>query len=299
MTSFELSDGTSLHTACWGEPDAAVTVVLVHGYALDHRSWREIAPLLPEAVERPVRVLAYDHRGHGASAPANRQVATMARLGDDLAEILERAVPDGPVILVGHDMGGLAMLSLANRHPALFAGRVAGLVLLATSAGGLTTEASASWPTAVGRLAHDLGAVLGSKIVGLVRERTSKAVSAGLRWWLFGEDPDPAHVELTVQMIRGNWPYTVSLFRPVLDTYARVAALSGAGDVPVTAIVGERDRLVPAADAESLAGAVTRGTAVVLPGLGHVLPLEGAAQILPRIATMVHGIQRELGDQTR
>lgn len=58
MTDFGLADGTPLHVACWGEPDAEITVVLLHGYALDHRSWHAIATDLPAAVERPVRVLA-------------------------------------------------------------------------------------------------------------------------------------------------------------------------------------------------------------------------------------------------
>ncbi|WP_158891797.1 alpha/beta fold hydrolase [Amycolatopsis anabasis] len=296
MPAFELADGTALHVVRWGEPDAEVTVLLSHGYALDHRSWRSIAEDLPLAVERPVQVIAYDHRGHGQSDPVHRADATMARLGDDLAELITGLIPAGPVILVGHDMGGLAAMALTQRHPELFTERVAGLVLLATSAGGLTTEANVAWSHAMGRLVRDLEFVLGSRIVGLVREHTSKAVSAGLRWWLFGDDADPAQVEMTVQMIRGNWPRTVALFRPALDAYAREAALSVAGGIPVTAIVGERDRLIPAEDVESLADATERGTAVVLPGLGHVLPLEGAAQVLPRIVSMVHSVQRDLGD---
>jgi pimeloyl-ACP methyl ester carboxylesterase len=292
MTSFELADGTLLRVARWGDPSAAVTVVFSHGYALDHRSWWRLAPLLPEAVEGPVNVLAYDHRGHGGSGHVSRADATMGRLGDDLAELIEGAVPTGRVVLVGHDMGGLAVMSLTQRHSDLFAERVAGLVLLATSAGGLATEASAAWPNTLGRLWRDLGSVLGSKIVGLVRDHTSKAVSAGLRWWLFGDDPDPEDVELTVQMIRGNWPHTVALFRPALDAYAREAALLLASGTALTAIVGERDRLIPAEDVESLAGAVDNGTAIVVPGAGHVLPLEAAAQILPRLAAIVHAVRR-------
>lgn len=190
----------------------------------------------------------------------------MTRLGDDLAEFIERAVPVGRVILVGHDMGGLVAMSLTQRHPALVTERVAGLVLLPTSAGGLTTEANVAWSNAMGRLVRDLESVLGSKLVELVREHTRKAVSAGLRWWLFGDDPRPEDVELTVQMIRGNWPRTVAMFRPALDAYAREAALAVAAEIPVTAIAGERDRLVPPEDMESLAGAVEHGKAVVLPG---------------------------------
>ncbi|HKN52696.1 MAG TPA: alpha/beta hydrolase [Amycolatopsis sp.] len=293
MTGFELADGTSLQVIRRGDPAAAVTVVFVHGYALDQRSWGRIAPLVPDASDGPVQVLTYDQRGHGGSGRARRETSSMARLGDDLAELLMRAVPDGRVVLVGHDMGGLAIMALSQRHPELFAERAAGLVLLATSSGRLGTEVAAAWPSALGRLAHDLESVLGSKLFGVLRERTSRAVSAGLRWWLFGEDPDLEGVELTVQMIRGNWPHTVSLFRPALDAFAREAALSRVAGLPVTAIVGDRDRIVRASDVEELVGGLDNGSAVVLPGIGHVVPLEAASQVLPRIVALVNQANRQ------
>jgi pimeloyl-ACP methyl ester carboxylesterase len=289
-----------------GDPAAPVTVVFVHGYALDQRSWGRIAPLVPDAVAGPVAVLTYDQRGHGGSGRACRETATMARLADDLAELLAGEVPDGRVVLVGHDMGGLAIMALSQRHPALFEARAAGVVLLATSAvpnaasagkstsaERLGTEVAAAWPSALGRLAHDLESVLGSKVYGVLREHTSRAVSAGLRWWLFGDDPDPELVELTVRMIRGNWPHTVALFRPALDAYAREAALSRVPGLPVTAIVGDRDRIVRASDVEELVGGLDNGTAVVLPGVGHVVPLEAAAEVLPRIVALVNAANRQ------
>ncbi|ATY12428.1 alpha/beta hydrolase [Amycolatopsis sp. AA4] len=293
MPEFRLADGTPLHLVRRGDPAAAVTVVLLHGYALDQRSWGRIAPVLPDAVEHPLAVVSYDHRGHGESGRAARGTATMGQLADDLAEVIEREVPDGRVVLVGHDMGGLAVMSLTQRHPELFAARVGGLVLLSTSSGRLATEASAAWPNALGKVAQDLEMVLGAKLYGVFREHTSRAVSAGLRWWLFGDDPDPDLVELTVKMIRGNWPHTVAQFRPALDAYAREAALSLAGDLPVTAIVGERDRIVAPADVEQFVSGLAQGYAVVLPGVGHVVPLEAAAQVVPRIASVVHEVYRQ------
>ena len=287
MTGFALSDGTLLQVIRRGDPVAPVQVVFLHGYALDQRSWGRIAPLLPDTTESAVGVVTYDQRGHGGSGRARRETATMAQLGDDLAELLEGLLPEARVVLVGHDMGGLAIMSLSQRHRELFDARVGGIVLLATSSGRLATEVSAAWPSALGRLAADLESVLGSKLYGVVRERTSRAVSAGLRWWLFGDDPDPELVELTVQMIRGNWPHTVALFRPALDAYAREAALSGIGKLYVTALVGEKDRIVRPTDVEEFVKDMSRGFAYVLPGAGHVLPLEAAAQVLPKVTTMV------------
>jgi pimeloyl-ACP methyl ester carboxylesterase len=83
-----------------------VKVVVEHGYALDHRSWRAIAALLPQAVEGLVGVLVYDHRGHGESGRVSTAAATMTQLG--------------------HVMGGLAAMWFTQRHRALFADRVSG-----------------------------------------------------------------------------------------------------------------------------------------------------------------------------
>lgn len=283
----ELADGATLSLITAGDEDAEVTVVLVHSYAQDKRIWHKIIETLPRATERPVRVLAYDHRGHGESSPADAGTATVEQLGDDLAELLEDVVPHGKIVLVGHGMGGLAGMALIARHQLLFSVRVAGLVFLSTPAGGL----AATLPQSVGRVVQDLEAILGPKIVGHVRDRIDKARTIGLRWLLLGDDPDPDDTRLVAEMISRHWPETVALFRPALDRYDRAQALSVAAGTPVLAIVGEKDRLVPAAHAHALADSM-RGTAVTLPGLGHMLPLEGAAEIIPRIVGQVHEIFR-------
>ncbi|WP_188316937.1 alpha/beta fold hydrolase [Solihabitans fulvus] len=71
-----LEDGTELHLVRSGPPDAALTVVLAHGYALDHRSWHRVVEQLPSAFGEAVQVIAYDHRGHGESGPATSETAT-------------------------------------------------------------------------------------------------------------------------------------------------------------------------------------------------------------------------------
>ena len=44
-------------------------------------------------------------------------------------------MPTGDVVLVGHSMGGMAIMAFAERHPETFADRVAGVALIATTAG--------------------------------------------------------------------------------------------------------------------------------------------------------------------
>jgi pimeloyl-ACP methyl ester carboxylesterase len=262
-----LEDGTELNVVRGGAPDADVTVVLAHGYALDHRSWHRVVAALPEEFQ----VIAYDHRGHGQSSPATKDTATIEQLGDDLGELIERAVPTGRVVVVGHSMGGMAALAMAERRPRLFRQRVAGMVFVSTATTGFA-ETSLAWPKALGKLVRELERAFGP-LVRAVRQRIEPAKTAGLRWWLFGDEPRPEDVALTAEMVWAHWPETVALFRPAVDRYDREAALTVAGERPVVAMVGDEDRLCPESNAQVLAKAVG-GQAVVVPDAGHMLPLE-------------------------
>lgn len=278
---FTLADGASLALVRAGDPDAPVTVVLLHSYAQDRRVWHKIIDLLPDAA--PVSVVAYDHRGHGESSAADATTATVEQLGDDLAEVLERAIPHGLVVLVGHGMGGLVAMTMAARHRLLAAHRLGALMFLSTSVGWVAE----SLPRPLGRLVQDLHAVLGPRLVGEVHRRIDKATTIGLRWLLLGDDPSPADVRLVAEMVSQHWPDVVALFRPSLDRDDKAVALEVAAGLPVVAMVGEKDRLVPVGHAGRLADAVRHGHAVTVPGAGHMLPLEAVAEIVPRIVAEV------------
>lgn len=274
-----LEDGTGLNVVRGGPVDAGVTVVLAHGYALDHRSWHRVVAALPADVQ----VIAYDHRGHGGSDPADEETATVEQLGDDLGELIEHLVPQGRVVIVGHSMGGMAAMAMAERRPRLYRQRVAGVVFVSTAATGLA-ETSLAWPKALGKLVRELERAFGP-LVRTIREKIEPAKTAGLRWWLFGDEPRPEDVELTADMVWGHWPDTIALFRPAVDRYDREAALTVAGERPVVAIVGDEDRLCPESSARALAEAVG-GRAVVVDDAGHMLPLENPASVVEQIVRL-------------
>jgi len=282
--SFVLADGASLALVRAGDPSAPVTVLLLHSYALDRRVWHKVLSLLPQA--GAVSVVAYDHRGHGESSPADDVTATLEQLGDDLAEVLERAVPHGPVVLVGHGMGGHVAMRMVARHRLLAEQRVGAFMFLSTSIGWVAE----TLPRPLGRLVQDLHAILGSRLVDEVHRKIDKATTIGLRWLLLGDDPSPDDVRLVAEMVSRHWPDTVALFRPALDRGDLAVALETATGLPVVVMVGEKDRLVPVGLAGRLAHAVRHGHAVTVPGAGHVLPLEAAAEIVPRILAEVRDV---------
>ncbi|MEU7478868.1 alpha/beta hydrolase [Lentzea sp. NPDC042327] len=263
-----LEDGTELNVLRAGDPDARTTIVLAHGYALDHRSWHKVV----DRLSGDFQVIAYDHRGHGESSKADKETATIEQLGDDLGELIERAVPSGDVVIAGHSMGGMAALAMAERRPRLFRQRVLGIVFVSTAASGLS-ETSLAWPKSLGKLVRELERAFGP-IVRAVREKIEPTKTAGLRWWLFGDEPSDDDVELTADMVWGEWPETVALFRPAVDRYDREAGLTVAQEKAVVAVVGDEDRLVSESDVARFGG-----TSVVLPDAGHMLPLERPAEI--------------------
>ena len=88
----------------------------------------------------------YDQRSHGRSGRSDDEHATIDQLGDDLRQVIDELVPDGPVVLVGHSMGGMTIMALAEQHPELFGDRVVGVALISTTAGGLRPAAGSCCP---------------------------------------------------------------------------------------------------------------------------------------------------------
>src|SRR6478752_5794447 len=108
-----------LYLSCTGSGEP--TVILEPGLGATSAAWGWIAP----TVATHTRVCVYDRAGRGRSDPSpdpqdGNQIAT------DLHTLLDRAGVTGPLVMVGHALGGLYVLDYAARYPQ----QVAGMVLL-------------------------------------------------------------------------------------------------------------------------------------------------------------------------
>ena len=126
-------DGVRLHVEVDEVDSAELTVVFTHGYALNQDAWH----FQRRDLRGKVRLAFWDQRSHGRSDRAPEGSVTFERLGLDLADVLDEVAPEGPVVVAGHSMGGMTILSLALSRPDLFGSRIAGVALVATSARGL------------------------------------------------------------------------------------------------------------------------------------------------------------------
>lgn len=247
---------------------ATRTVVLGHGWILDHRSW---LPVL-RTLDPSLRVVLWDQRGHGAStlADGSRKVGqqTIRRLGADLRAVTDELAPSGDqVVLGGHSMGGMTVLAYAGLAPQEFLDRVRGIALVSTAAGGLHGTGRPGERRMMSALRHVQ--------LPLGRGMTEKAHRAAA----FGRGADPADVHDATVIARGTRLSVVAGFYDALMEYDEVASLAALHDVPAQVLVGGRDRLTPPTLAQRIAAGLPAAELTTFDQLGHMLPWEAPNEV--------------------
>jgi pimeloyl-ACP methyl ester carboxylesterase len=288
-SDLRLADGVSLSVEASGPADAQVTVVLLHGWCLSRRTWQHQVTALGRLTAAP-RVIAYDARGHGRSGSTRLGSATLGQLGDDLAEILRRYAPEGPVVLAGHSMGGMTIMEYAHGHPVEFAERVAGLLFVSTTAEG-TAHTMYGLPPRLATLMR-AGETFGAGVLarsGPWRPHRAllPALRPAVRWLLFGDDYEDAALQMTMKSVGRTSLRSIGGFRASIGEQQRLDTLARLGDVPAAVLVGDRDRLTPPPCAEGIADALPGTELTVFPGAGHMLILERHTEVSATLATIV------------
>lgn len=273
-------DGVPLHAEVHGPDEAAGTVVLLHGYQLSQRLWaRQVAALRQRRPD--LRVVTYDHRGHGRSGRTAPERACLAQLGRDLRRVVD-ALAAGPVLLAGHSMGGMTVMAYAEQHPDHLRERVAGVGLVATSAGRLGENDYGLHPR-VAAVAHVAVPRLQQWVHRRVERGGAQPPSPGTRFLLFGREAHRHDVRRTQQVLDGTPAATAAHFYPTFGEHDRLHALAHLAHVPVLVAAGDRDRLTPLAHARTIAAALPQAELVVYPGSGHMVMLERAGDLSRRL----------------
>jgi len=273
-------DGLPLHVEQIGPDDASLTVIFSHGYTLTSGSWHyqrgELAPLTGPAL----RLLFYDQRGHGRSGWGDPELATIDQIADDLATVLDQRVPTGRIVLVGHSMGGMAIMGLAERRPELFGPRIVGVALLSTSTGNLASVGF-GFPQAITGLST---AVL-PLVAKLARQRPQVAEHtrrlgkdiaflATKRMSFSGRDVTPGLASYVDRMIASTPAEVIGAFFPSLAGFDKSGELGPLQDVATLVMCGDADRTTPKAHSELLAQMLPGSQLVIFEDAGHLAMME-------------------------
>jgi pimeloyl-ACP methyl ester carboxylesterase len=270
------------------------TVVFVHGFCLDMGTFffqrRALDGSYGQRAEPPVRstgyrMVLYDQPGHGRSGRLESGEYELAGLGEALRAVLDETVPEGPIVLVGHSMGGMAIMAFAELHPELFGDRVVGVVLMATS-GGRLEQVKAGLPTIIAKVGQPLLPLVNgaARLTSGVVDR-ARLASSDLAWLLtrrygFGSSrPSPALVSFVEQMNSHTSTETVARYLRTLYTHSRYPALVALREMPVLVICGDQDMITPLAHSEEICRHLPDAELVIVRDSGHVVMLEHAEEV--------------------
>jgi len=232
------------------------TVLLSHGVSIDSRVWVKQFASLPAA---GLRVVAFDHRGHGQSV-VGETGHSVENLGTDIRTILEE-LDLKDVILVGHSMGGVGVQEFAVHQTDSLVKRVRGLVLLSTFAKSppITPILAARFPEWM-----SLTSLMNHRDLGSVIARAG-----------FGREPKASQVELTRLMVAECDPVTA---HDATKSLAQIDFIDDLGELnmPTLVINGTADILTPPSGAHLIADAINGATLEILDGAGHMIMLERA-----------------------
>lgn len=282
-------DGVPLHaevdersTTGKGPADKApeLTVVFVHGYALNLDCWH----FQRAGYRGLVRTVFYDQRSHGRSGRSDREHATIDQLGQDLGQVIEELAPDGPVVVVGHSMGGMTIVALAEQRPELFGDRIVGVGLVSTTAGGLDVGRILLpvVPAKVGgpfTLRAMQGLHRGHRSVDVVRRLGAIVAEVFTDVFAFGDEVPSSYVRFVDSMLSRTPFEVLAEFFPSLHGLDKFHAVEVLGRVPVTIICGTADKLTSIGHSRKLASRIEGARLMEAEGAGHMVIMERHEQV--------------------
>ena len=279
--------------------DSDLTIVWVHGYALNMDCWhfqrkhfRELGP------GRPVRQVLYDQRSHGRSGRSAPEHCRIPQLGEDLLQVLDEVAGEGPLVLIGHSMGGMSIMELARTHPELFGSRIRGVGFFCTSAGEMADHSPIRGlpGRTFARIAQPLMTTLNRipEVVSKARQAGSDLGFVVTKRMAYGSDVPNSYVEFATQMLAETSLEVVADFYPAfaeLDEYASVAFLS---QIPTAVVGGEDDVITPVEHTERIIDLLPAADAHVLPECGHLGMIEHHEQFNAVVERLLARVRADL-----
>jgi pimeloyl-ACP methyl ester carboxylesterase len=231
-------------------------VLFIHGFPFDHLLWRHQLAALSRW-----RCIAPDLPGAGATpGPGSADAYSMAAYATHLIGVLNE-LRIRQAVMCGLSMGGYITFELLRRFPR----RVRAAILCNTKAAADSPEAQRGRDELAAKARREGASAVADELVPKLIARATAAE---------GDERQPAVVREVTEMIQRQ---------PVAGIVGALHALRERPDstpllaqirVPVLVMAGDDDQIAPAAGMREMARAIPGATFALVPGAGHVAPLE-------------------------
>jgi pimeloyl-ACP methyl ester carboxylesterase len=267
-------DGVVLHTEVDEGPADEFTLLFVHGYGLNLDCWH----FQRLHFRGQLRQVFYDQRSHGRSGRSEAELCRIPQLAEDLYQVLQEVVGDTPVVLIGHSMGGMAIMRLAQSRPDLFGSQILGVALFCTSAGDITNHSPIRGipGRTFHRIAEPLMAGL-NRIPELVAQGRRAGSDLGYvvtRRLAFGPDVPPSYVDFASEMLAEIPLEVVADYYPAFDDLDEFRALEIVSSVPTVVVGGENDVITPIEHTARIIDSLPKAEAIRVENCGHLGMIE-------------------------
>lgn len=268
-------DGVELAVREAGPRDAPLTMVFAHGFCLRMAAFHFQRKCLGERWGTNVRMVFYDQRGHGRSAEADSETYTLTQLGQDLEAVLQAVAPRGVIVLVGHSMGGMTVLSHARQFPEQYGRRIVGAALISSAAEGVARS--------------PLGEILKNPALEAVRFTAKSApglmhrgrnvsrslIGPILRAASYSDVRVSRSLDAFSQRMMNETPIpTMVGFLHALETHDETAGLRTLLRVPTLIACGNHDLITPEEYSRKMAASLPCSELVIVTGASHLALLD-------------------------
>ncbi|WP_353951065.1 alpha/beta hydrolase [Knoellia sp. S7-12] len=286
------TDGLNLHVEV-DSPDnldpTLPTIVMSHGFCLSLRGWVLQRRAL---VDAGYRVVLWDQRSHGESEVSDLEHCTIEQLANDLRAVIDATCPEGPLVLVGHSMGGMTTMAFTRLHAGLVRERVMAVAFLSTAAGGEGLTDLGMGPL-VGRAIGQAGPRVLSHLaphqrwLAPVRRLGRNVEDALVDRFSFDSPVSEQTVRFAADLILATPLEVMAAFLPALRMHDELETLAALLDKEVLVVNGTGDLLTPPRRSEEIVERLPGAEHVVVQDSGHLIMLEHPEVVTDQILALI------------
>ena len=261
-------DGSQLHVEVFGANEKP-TIVFTHGWSLNSSCWG----YQQRALAKRFRIVLWDLPGLGQSKGPPSGDYSIDKMARDLEAVVQVA-GKGPIILVGHSIGGMITQTLCRLLPEMLGPRVAGVVLLHTTyTNPLRTAFLAPLWTA---LEKPLLVPLNYLMMWLaplawlqnLQSYLNGSLHIATRISSFAGEQTRQQVEYGARLFIKAWPGVVARGNLEMLRFDELGTLPDV-DIPVLVIGSKYDRLTKCEASEEMENKLAQGVLATVPA-GHL-----------------------------